>query len=216
MSERSPPRTAETEEERLKRVFDQYACAVGWVSHSWNYLQEALGEVFVSVIKGNRNATFAVWYSTDNDRLQRKMLELALKGIAPNEWHSDHQKAAPDILWVISEANKLADRRNDAVHLPVSAAMRNSNWTEMFPSLTAFVNGHPRARKLSLSMQKSGQRLLTEFDICARKAGTLREFTKQMVTALDFPERYPWPDRPSLQIQARKSPSPNQPRQAYP
>ena len=61
-------------EEEVTAAFERYTTAVGKVAHSWNYLHEKLGQLFVVVLGAERALAMSAWYSIDSDRLQRKIL----------------------------------------------------------------------------------------------------------------------------------------------
>jgi hypothetical protein len=71
----------------LKRVtqnaidakMEPYVMALGKVAHAWNYLQEALGQLFCAVTEVDMDTGQAVWHSTANDRAQREMLRAAVR-----------------------------------------------------------------------------------------------------------------------------------------
>jgi hypothetical protein len=56
----------------------------------------------------------------------------------------------------------------------------------------AFFHGNPRAKKLK------GKRVLAEFDWCERYAETLTRYAQKIETGIAFPDKYPWPERPTL------------------
>jgi hypothetical protein len=172
----------------LQRAFEDYTLAVGKVSFAFNYLQEQLCELFVAVIMAAHTPQTgrAIWYCTDSDRSQRLMLEAAIKVAPPERWQN-RPRAREDLLWLMEKANSVANKRNDAVHAPCSAAI-SENGTEMMAS---FFSLHQRARNLH------GKELLVEFDYCERFAETLSRFTKASTFALHVAQQ-PWPDRPTM------------------
>jgi hypothetical protein len=173
-------------DDEVKTHFEAYALAVGRVAHAWNYLQEALGQLFVLVVDGNRSATLAVWYSTDSDRTQRNMLRAALVASGGDNRWAKLPSARRDLLWLIDRANALADQRNNAIHTPASLST-DADGSMMTASHNAFFSGHPRARRLW------GKKLITEFEYCEKYAEALYDFARKAETALGF-EQCPWPD----------------------
>jgi len=131
----------------------------------------------------------AIWYSTKSDRAQRDMLRAAFTGATPRRW-KELPKALDDLKWLVDRVDEVAEERNNAIHAPCSLYIRGSEngGSEMG---AAFFNGNPRARNLK------GKRLLAEFDWCERYAEALSRFTQELETAIAFPDRYPWPERPS-------------------
>jgi hypothetical protein len=188
---KSQPRIVKwpTEEER-NAAFEAYTLVVDKVSYAWNYLHEKLGRLFVVISGADRNIALAIWYSTDNDRAQRKMLRAAIAATKVERWKT-LPKAEENLKWLLDRLDKVSDDRNNAIHAPCSLYIGGTEdgGSEMGAS---FFHGHPRAKNLQ------GKKLLIEFDWCERYAETLSQFTGQVETAVAFPDQYPWPDKPSL------------------
>ena len=184
------PRYVWLPEDGGKGAFEEYALAVGKVVHSWNLLQEKLGQLFAVVAGGNRPVILSIWYSTDNDRAQRNMLRAAITGNDIKRWENT-PKATDDLKWLLDRSDSLADERNNAVHAPcvliIGASLDRNE--EMG---AAYNSGNIRAKRLK------GKSLDIEFDYYERMAGALSVFTERVETAIAFPEHYPWPDRPPL------------------
>ena len=179
--------------EDIRRAFDPYVAAVGRVAHAWNYLHEKLGQLFVAVTGADRGIILAVWYSTPNDRAQRRMLRAAINASAADKWEPRLPTARDDLLWLVKEADELAGARDNAVHVPCST-YTDSKGTGMF---AAFFNGHPRARKLI------GKKLIDEFLWCEECAEVLSRFSMRAEAAL-APQQYPWPNKPDIPTRERK------------
>jgi hypothetical protein len=184
-------------DEKAEIAYNAYASAVGKVVHSWNYLQEYLGHLF-SVVTGLPPVTaFAIWYSTDNDRAQRNMLQAVVLSNDLSKWNPRFPKATSDTLWLINRADALADQRNDAIHTPCDPVIDDAGRFDVTALTTAFFYGHPRAKKLI------DRDILQEFDWCARSANILANFAQKVAIVLneyrnDARRRYAWPDRPPL------------------
>jgi hypothetical protein len=186
MAEEKPARIVRVPtDEEAKAAFEAYTLAVGKVAFAWNFLHERLGRLFVAIAGADRNIALGAWYSTKSDRAQRGMLEGAINGSPDNRWPSG---AKADLLSVMRRANELGNRRNDAVHAPCLLAT-DVEGTEM---TAAFFSGHPLANNLR------GKNLLIEFDWLERAIEDLSRFTEQAETALNFAERYSWPEIPRL------------------
>src|SRR5229473_1893775 len=98
----APPTSKVPEDDEIKRIFEAYALAVGKVAHSWNYLHEALGQLFAAVLSApNRGLALAVWYSTDSDRTQRNMLRAAVSSSGEGRWQPRLPKAFDDLIWLL-------------------------------------------------------------------------------------------------------------------
>jgi hypothetical protein len=137
------------------------------------------------VSDAKENVALAIWYSTKSDRTQRDMLEAAVNA-SPGRWEP---KARDGLKWLLCCADELAERRNDAVHAPVTFHMgpREDGGFEVVASYFA---GNPRAKNLR------GKRLLVEFDWRERYAETLSRFSDGLVAAIAYPDSNRWPDPP--------------------
>jgi hypothetical protein len=189
-------------EAEMKAAFEAYALAVGKVAYAWNFLHERLARLFIIASGAERHIALAIWYSTDSDRTQQGMLRAAIEA-GGDRW-PERPKAKDDLLWLINEANALADQRNNAVHTPASlyaGAPTSGDPAEMG---SAFMQGHPRARRLM------GKRLIEEFEWCERWAETLSFYAEKCQSSLIFAQ-YPWPDKPQRPTRGQKSTHPNPP-----
>lgn len=186
-------------DDEIKAAYVPYVQAVGEVSHAWNYLIESLGQVFAQVVAADRRIALAIWYSTDSDRSQIKMLKAAISASPTTRWLPRLPRAHEDLTWLVDKASSLAEDRNNAIHAPCSIYTSETG-TEMGAS---FFNGNPRAKKLQ------GKKLLLEFAYCTHFAQRLTNFARSAETALAF-EQYPWPERPALPVRGQKQPGKDQ------
>ncbi|HWX76078.1 MAG TPA: hypothetical protein VNY32_01305 [Candidatus Acidoferrales bacterium] len=145
-------------DEQLEDAFAPYITAAGQVVHHWNQLQERLGKLFAAVT-GKGKVALAIWYAPLSDRTQRDMLTAAIKQTSDDEWNRYSSTAKADILALVSEADSIADRRNDAIHAPVSLAI-NKRKLVVIP---IYFHGNRRALKLR------DKDIITEF-ICTSSA----------------------------------------------
>jgi hypothetical protein len=178
----------------IAATFLAYAAAVGRVAHAWNYLQERLAQIFVSVTAADRSIALAIWYSTENDRAQRKMLEAAITVSPGDRWKLVSSEVKNDLKWLLDRANELAEERNNAIHAPCSLVIADNTPVIGAPYYAA----NPRARKLI------GRTLLTEFEWCEQSAETLTRYADMITTALNYPSHYTWPERPRLPTRGPK------------
>jgi hypothetical protein len=98
-------------------------------------------------------------------------------------------KVSDDLKWLLDRAEELADARNNAVHAPCSFSIGANGGTLIG---AAFFTGNPRAKKLK------GKDLFVEFEWCAVAARVLSLYVGQLETAIAFPDRYEWPNRPTI------------------
>ncbi len=175
-----------------------YVTALGKVAHAWNTLQEALGQLFCTVTGLENAIGQAIWYSTPNDRAQRDMLRAALMALDGTQLKTRFPKAIDDMIALLNEADSLSDKRNTAVHAPMSVAIGTGD-IELFPVV---FYGNPRAKKLI------GKDILTEFEWYEQSADVLTRFARAARTALIIAGAA-WPDRPRLpSLQQKKSKTP--------
>jgi hypothetical protein len=175
-------------------MFRPYALEIGKLSLEWNALQEVLALLFAAAIDDGHGTLLAykVWHSTPNDRAQREMLRAATGVKFSKEPYMPYApaptRALDDVEWLLKEVDRLADRRNDAIHSPFWQAFYGDE-VRIEPATSL---GHPRARKLA------GKDVLAEFKWYQECARVLRVFAFKLCEVLMwFPQR-PWPDRPQL------------------
>jgi hypothetical protein len=169
-------------------AFDPYYSAVGKVVHAWNHLQEELAQVFCVVTGLNNSVGLAIWHTVQSDRGQREMLRSAVHAAcADEEWAEKFPDAKESIDWLLNEANKVADRRNDAIHAPCSVTIG----TEDFEIIPFSFLGNPRAKKLHT------KDILAEFAWYAQSASVLKQHAQDVEVALSAAGK-PWPDKPRM------------------
>lgn len=122
------------------------------------------------------------------------MLKALIK--SPNKRLSTYPRLVEDLSWLLQEADKLEDKRNDAIHSPLVFLDFDGD-----PTLKGYVIpfdafGNPRALKLA---QKD---LLAEFRWCRDASIVLRHFATDLYDAVAA--RDAWPDRPSLPNRGQK------------
>jgi hypothetical protein len=205
-------------DEEIKAAFQRYTDGVGRVVHSWNFLHEKLGQLFLAVFDAEKSVVMSVWYAIDSDRSQRKMLEAATKAKPKVGWpQKDSGEPIYDyvseILWLLKETDVLANQRNNAIHAPASLYIGDAG--ENPADMGAwFLYGHPRAKNLM------GKKLLDEFLLYEQKAEILAQHCLAINTALSFPKTHGIPHRPLLPTRGQKSthrdPRPRQERTKQP
>ena len=205
-----PPTATKTfpTHDEMQATFDAYAAAVGRLAYHWNLLHEKFGRLFAVVTGMDRQIAFAIWYSTDSDRTQQSMLKAAIIAGFYRWLNTKPPHATDDLIWLMNEANSLADYRNTAVHMPVNLYINivTGGPAEMGP---AWLQGHPRAKR------SMGKRLLDELKWYDVWAETLIRFTDAAEHSLQFVHE-PWPEKPQRPSHGhrsdRQAPQPRQPR----
>lgn len=160
--------------------YKPYALAIGQLSLAWNDLHEALALLFIELLaNGLVYPAQDIWNAQNFDRPKRTLIRAVIKTNRyklPN--FTDLQEK---VTWLLDEADKLEDARNDAIHSPLVSS-KGENLSAIQPAsahrvlpLTAF--GNRRALKLG---QKE---LLSEFRWCRQAAITLRDFAHELYDA---------------------------------
>jgi hypothetical protein len=102
-----------------ERQFKPLAQEIGWIAFEWNRLQEALAELFADAISDHQPIALKIWHSVRSDLTQREMLKAA----------AEHRSATVDaklrplwaaVVWLTNQASTLSQKRNDALHVPLS------------------------------------------------------------------------------------------------
>jgi hypothetical protein len=172
-------------QDQLQKEFKPYAIELGYLIYSWNRLQSKLSNLFWDVI-GTQNGLVAraIWNAITFDRAQRQML-LAGALVAP----FNNPRAKDDIKWIIDRAEEFEDKRNNAIHAPLTFVTDETGTT----LTSAWYTGHPRAKKLQ------NAQLLNEFRWYAEAAAVLANFADQVHSCLMKPD-VSWPERPQLPL----------------
>jgi hypothetical protein len=193
MSDRRPaPNVKTPTREELREAYDLYTAAVGRVAFTWNNLHEGMARLFGRIVGSydydvQHSVAIAVWYSSYSDRSQRQMLEAAIRASdADPAWGRLPPDARGDLLWLIERANRLGDKRDEAIHAPCSFFV-DEEGTAMVAN---FLSGHRRAKTLT------GKQLLIEFDWLERYIEALARFTYGASLALSVGNPT-WPQKPA-------------------
>ena len=178
------------ERKRAKeKAFAPFAEQIGWIAYEWNRLQEALGDLFCDIVRpGSDRVGNAIWHSTDNERALRRMLEEALE--AAKTENQVEQRPYDDVSWILSKIDKLAGRRNAAIHAPFALVSKSAS-DPGFEVMPLHMSGHPRAKELK------DKEVLGEFKWYRDHLEKLADFAEALHFALIFPD-ISWPDRPEL------------------
>jgi hypothetical protein len=176
----------EAGDETVNAKIQPYFNAVGRVVHAWNQLQEALGQLFATIVDTDYKVVLAVWYSSKADRAQHEMLIAAINESDDDRWPKSQPDGKNDLLWLVNRTRELASKRNEAVHAPIAMVVGEGK-LEIVPS---YFFGHPLAEGLK------GKDLLQELDWCERWATALRNFADEARAGLKHAKR-PWPIKPT-------------------
>lgn len=179
-----------------KTVLRPYSVQLGQLATAWNWLHHNLSSLFWLILRA-RNEHFAqvIWHSTDSDFVQRKMLRAIIE--MDQKSMPIQRRLKPDqakaIIYILNEIdNNLRHKRNNAVHAPlmVLTGVRDDgvkSWVEAH-----FNPLNPRAKPLR------DKDLIQEFKDYTAHAEMLNRYAVQIWNALNYPGRFPWPDKPPV------------------
>lgn len=170
------------------KIFKPYVEAVGRVAHTWNQLQENLGQIFADLMGGGHDTALAAWYAVRSDSGQRQMLLAVVRVSGDDRWPNRLPSCArDDVAWLIEQATALGSERNVAVHAPIGIAI-SEGALEIVP---AYFYGNPLAEKVL----KRGQGMMKELERCETWAAALNKFAADAGHSLKYPHAT-WPTRP--------------------
>jgi hypothetical protein len=201
MQKSSRQRKTYSPEKFTGRNYRPYVIALGQLALAWNDLHEDIALLFIELLaNGRAYPATDIWNSANFDRPRRAMLKAVIG--TQDDRFKRCPKLAEDVTWLLDEADKLEDARNDAIHSPLTTFTPDNfgSIDHIAPSL-AFDNR--RAMKLAR------KDLLTEFRWCRDASLVLRDFAEQIYEAVAA--RTAWPDRPSLPNRGQKKRRQNQP-----
>jgi hypothetical protein len=168
----------------------------------WNQLHDNLLSIFVEVLTpADDFAAKAIWYSTDSDFQQRKMLRALIELDTQTLFHHPLLAREPRlepfqgeaIFWILNQIEKpLRHQRNNALHAPLML-MRGVADGAVVHWVEATLNPqNPRALPLQ------GKNLVEEFKTYAELTGVLSDYAARIANSLKYPGRFPWPEKPRL------------------
>jgi hypothetical protein len=170
--------------DELDKRFEPYAIQLGWIAYSWNALHDSLGNIFwtLTAIRTG-DVPLAIWNAVPNDRTQRGILR-AVADVTLRE-KPQVQKA---LHWLLAEADKFEDRRNDALHTPFTFNIGPQDSTLVSNSY----KGHKRALKLK------DKDLLDEFTWYGQSINMLTRYARSINFSLADPTNFAWPADPVM------------------
>jgi hypothetical protein len=180
--------------EEIMAAYKAYAHQVGRVVFAWNALQETLSKLFDVIVGGDSRINRAIWHKLLSDKTQREILRAAIDAIEPpqeHKWEKRLPNARKELIWLLREATKAGELRNDAIHAPCDFAFNVKDGQQLSIIQAAPHSGNPRAKKLKNKV------LLDEFEHYTRVAATLNHYAWGAYRALTD-NSVSWPDKPLL------------------
>ena len=208
-------RRPKLEDRFSERGYRPYIVTIGQFVLAWNSLHEKLGLLFVVLLQAHRPLTAGdrlpeeddhhlrrwagVWSSAAYDRPKRAMLKALMNPIIAADFNQ-FPKLLDDVSWILSEADKIEEIRNNAVHAPLI-------WVGDHPALAELVSQLESdvipnlilANKRALLVSRPGMRggPIKEYRWGRDASLVLRDFTVRIGQAMTD-DGFPWPDRPRL------------------
>jgi hypothetical protein len=163
----------------------------------WNQLHDNLLSIFVEVLTpADDFAAKAIWYSTDSDFQQRKMLRALIELDTQTLFHHPLLAREPRlepfqreaIFWILNQIEKpLRHQRNNALHAPLML-MRGVADGAVVHWVEATLNPqNPRALPLQ------GKNLVEEFKTYAELTGVLSDYAARIANSLNIPAGFHGP-----------------------
>ncbi len=169
--------------------FLPFTTAIGELTLAWNDFHLSLVELFGHTLMIKNGLIFhAIWNSSKSDRAQRDMLKsmIGLNAIGINI--SDQVRK--EIKWILDQADKLEDDRNNALHSPLVSTPEGK--IIPFDGL-----GNQRAGKLVAKSEKlKANTLLGQFHLFYDTTVILRDYATELAEAMRV--KTVCPDRPEL------------------
>ena len=211
--------------------YNPYTMTIGQFVLTWNDLHEKLALIFTAILSyGDRKRIpkkhrpeyefremerlAGIWNSSPYDRPKREMLRGILVPLITSDfiqfWNFEE-----DIRWILDEADKIEEIRNNAVHAPLihnfnefdispmfpaSAGRRKFNWSggKITPNVLL-----RNRRALRIAQKHPNGDILRELRWARDASAILRDFALRIYWALLY-EPAPWPRRPVLPNRGRK------------
>jgi hypothetical protein len=171
--------------------FEPVAREIGFLLRDWNYLQEKLSDLFVTlVVPKDEGLARAIWYAVGNDHYQREMLRGAATHVfgstSTDQQAKDNAAILADINWIIEKSKALGSQRATTVHAPLAPLL-----DEPFGFIAHHLSGNPFAKKLQ------GKDLLSEFKLYHARALLLHDYAEKITEWLRDGRSWPFPKRPA-------------------
>jgi hypothetical protein len=180
--------------EKAEDVFKPYGTEIGHLVFNWNRLHDNLANLFEFIVGSpSKGVATSIWYSTDSDFAQRKMLRAATE----KSLHiSSRQRES--IIWLLNQIDdSLRHKRNDALHSPLAVVTGDYGEGETTWIIPDPGSGSPRAHSL-LKSERTHLNLMGELKEYGQLSNTLATYAYAMFRAFVNPTSHAWPDKPKL------------------
>lgn len=216
--------------------YKAYTTTIGQFVLTWNDLHEKLAFVFTAVLSHDDRKRIpekkrpeyefremerlvGIWNSSVYDRPKREMLRGIMVPLVTSDF-LEFSNFEEDIRWILDEADRIEEIRNNAVHAPLIHNYNEFDVSPMYPASqdrrkykTVFVGAGKiipnvlmsNRRALRIAKRHSDD-LLRELRWARDASAVLRDFALRIAWALLY-EPAPWPRRPSLPGRGQKNPT---------
>jgi hypothetical protein len=211
--------------------YKPYTVTIGQFVLTWNDLHEKLALIFTGILShGDREKIpkpqrpeyefremerlAGIWNSSAYDRPKREMLRGILVPLVTSDF-IQFGNFEEDIRWILDEADKIEEIRNNAVHAPLIHNFNEFDISPIFPAsagrrkykwsggkITPNILMRNR-RALRIAQKNPEGDILRELRWARDASAVLRDFALRIYWAL-LSEQAPWPRRPALPNRGRK------------
>jgi hypothetical protein len=178
----------------VMEVWTPYIESVGRVMHAWNRFQETLGQIFLLVTGFDTRIGIAVRHAPKGDWVQRELLRAAIHAAYYNRTRLAEQRQKKDLVWLLNKADKLAEERNEAAHVPCTIGIQSE---KIVVQSLAYL-GNPKARELV------GDDIVGNFKSCELRVYILGKYAEDIECTLRDPQSYPWPSPPEIAVRQKR------------
>jgi len=121
----------------VRSALRPFAKSVGELVWAYNLAHSRLAWFFNSMFRDtDKNIGRVMWLTLQSDHLQRQLLIAALEAITPA--NPIERRMFKDVLWAAHKIDKLAQLRNDAVHMVTKMNSQHPQWEILVePTFTA-------------------------------------------------------------------------------
>lgn len=160
--------------------------------------------------RSERSRHIVVWQSSKSDRAKRDMMAAALETMPyePPGWTEDLRLYVP---WILKQADRVEDRRNNAVHAPLHLVADISGLAEPLDRAALIKIGEVRPHTWGRNVRATrleAKALLGEYRACRDEAVALRDLVCLIGNCIERRRReqlkYAWPRLPES-LRARAS-----------
>ncbi len=194
-----------------EKAFKPYALGIGQAALAWNTLHERLGFLFCALL-GHSDDQYGFGYASDRsvglwnsavyDRPKRDLLKSVVQAMSEED-RKKHPERYAGLTWLLIEAEKLEQVRNNAIHAPLSLPFSAATAKRMGVRQYVAPDTNLKNRR---ALKLEGKDLLSEYRWLRDCALTLRDYARNAERVLTREGRT-WPVIPRLPTHADRNAS---------